>query len=185
MKKSSRIALGGIMTALSVVVMMLTGVIPMAEFALPAIAGLFLVPIVVEISWGTAWLSYGAVSLLSLLVAPNKECALYYILFLGCYPLIKSLLERCRKRSLEWVLKLLVFNVLAGAIVFSAAWLFRFAGYQELLQEAPWILAAGWVAWVAAVVDWGWVATTAMSSLPMVPAGISTLTVSWTAACSA
>ena len=93
---------GGMMAALSIVVMMLTGVVPMAEFALPAIAGLFLVPIVVEIGWGAAWLTYGAVSILSILIAPNKECALYYILFLGCYPLIKSLLETRKNRVLEW-----------------------------------------------------------------------------------
>ena len=145
MKKTSRIALGGMMAALSIVVMMLTGVIPMAEFALPAIAGLFLVPIVVEIGWGAAWLTYGAVSILSILIAPNKECALYYILFLGCYPLIKSLLETRKNRVLEWVLKIVVFNILAGITVALAVWLFQFPGYEEIMQESGWILAAGWV----------------------------------------
>lgn len=93
------------MAALSMVVMMLTGLIPMGEFALPAIAGMFLIPIVTEIGCGAAWLTYGAVSLLSLIAAPSKECALYYVLFLGCYPLIKSFLERRRSRGVEWALK--------------------------------------------------------------------------------
>ena len=145
MKKNSQIALGGMMAALSVVVMMLTGLIPMAEFALPAIAGLFLIPIVVEIGQGAAWLTYLAVSLLSFLVAPNKECALYYAIFLGCYPLLKSLLERRKNRAAEWVLKLVVFNALAAAAAALAVWVFRFPGYPEMLQEAIWLLAAGWL----------------------------------------
>ena len=76
MKKSGQIALGGMMAALSMVVMMLTGLIPMGEFALPAIAGMFLIPVVTEIGYGAAWLTYGAVALLSLIAAPSKECAL-------------------------------------------------------------------------------------------------------------
>lgn len=41
------------------VIMMLTGLIPMAEFALPAIAGILLVPVVTEVGWGAGWLTYG------------------------------------------------------------------------------------------------------------------------------
>ena len=144
MKKSGQIALGGMMAALSMVVMMLTGLIPMGEFALPAIAGMFLIPIVTEIGCGAAWLTYGAVSLLSLIAAPSKECALYYVLFLGCYPLIKSFLERRRSRGVEWALKFLVFNVLAAAIAALALWVFAFPGYEDLLKDAPWVIALGW-----------------------------------------
>ena len=86
MKKTGQIAICSMMAALSMVIMMLTGLIPMAEFALPAIAGILLVPVVTEVGRGAGWLTYGAVSLLSLILAPSKECALYYLLFLGCYP---------------------------------------------------------------------------------------------------
>ena len=81
MKKTNRIALGGLMAALSVAAMLMTGIVPMADFALPAIAGIFLAPVVVEAGYKAAWLCYGAVSLLSILVAPMKECALYYAAF--------------------------------------------------------------------------------------------------------
>lgn len=145
MKKTGSIALGGIMAALSIVVMLLTGLIPMAEFAFPAIAGLFLIPVVVDIGYGGAWLTYGAVSLLAVLVAPSKECALYYILFLGCYPILKSLLERRRSQVVEWALKLAVFNLLAAAVAGLAAWVFLFPGYEEMLEESWWMLAGGWV----------------------------------------
>lgn len=145
MKKTGQIAICSMMAALSMVIMLLTGLIPMAEFALPAIAGILLVPVVTEVGWGAGWLTYGAVSLLSLILAPSKECALYYLLFLGCYPLLKSKLEHCRSRVVEWVLKFLIFNILAAGIAALAIWVFAFPGYEELLKDAPLVIAAGWL----------------------------------------
>lgn len=133
------------MAALSIVCMLLTGVVPMADFALPALAGLFLVPIVVDSGYKAAWTAYGAVALLSLMIAPNKECALYYTAFLGFYPIVKSLLE-CRKgKVFPWVGKILLLNVCAVVILLVAMFVFRFPGYAELLEEAWWLLAGGWI----------------------------------------
>lgn len=145
MKKTNRIALGGIMAALSVVCMMLTGVIPMADFTLPALAGLLLVPIVVEAGYKAAWTAYAAVSILSLLVAPSKECALFYVAFFGFYPIVKSLIEGLKSRPLQWVLKFALFNLCAVVILLLALFLFSFPGYREMLEEAWWLLAGGWV----------------------------------------
>ena len=143
MKKTNRIALGGLMAALSVAAMLMTGIVPMADFALPAIAGIFLVPVVVEAGYKAAWLCYGAAALLSILIAPMKECALYYAAFLGFYPIVKSLLEKRRSRVMEWVLKLLAFNACLALITFSAWLVFRFPGFSELFQSAWWVLAGG------------------------------------------
>ena len=43
MSKSGKIALGGLLTALGVVLMFLTGLIPIGTYALPAIAGVLLI----------------------------------------------------------------------------------------------------------------------------------------------
>ncbi|MGI5894393.1 MAG: hypothetical protein ACOX6P_07330 [Candidatus Merdivicinus sp.] len=145
MKKTNQIALGGMMAALSIVCMLLTGVFPMADFALPAIAGLLLVPIVIDAGYKGAWTAFGAVALLSAMIAPNKECALYYIAFLGFYPIVKSVLE-CRKGKIfPWICKILLFNLCAAVIVAGAMFVFRFPGYAELLEEAWWLLAGGWI----------------------------------------
>ena len=48
MKTSRKVALGGMVTALSLVLMFLTGVFPFATFALPGIAGLLLIMVVIE-----------------------------------------------------------------------------------------------------------------------------------------
>lgn len=110
MKQSSKTAFGGLLTALSVVLMFLTGIIPFLTFALPALAGALLILIVMEIGSKWALCVYAAVSILSLLVVADKEAAMMYAAFFGYYPVIKSFLESKLPRWLEWVAKLLIFN---------------------------------------------------------------------------
>ena len=145
MKKTNQIALGGMMGALSVVCMLLTGLIPMADFALPAIAGVFLIPVVIDAGYKAACTAFGAVSILSAMIAPNKECALYYIALFGFYPIVKSLIERRKGRILPWIYKLILFNICAAAIVLSAMFIFLFPSYTEMMEDAWWVFAGGWV----------------------------------------
>ena len=120
MNQSGKVALGGIVTALSVVCMLLTGLIPMGTFALPGLAGLFLVVIVIELGRKWAWMVYFAVSVLSILFAADKEAALLFVLFLGYYPILKAVLERIRAKWLQIVFKLLIFNAAMVACYFLA-----------------------------------------------------------------
>lgn len=131
--------------ALSIVCMMLTGLLPMAEFALPALAGVLLIMLVVEISPKWAFLVYIAVAILSLLLAPSKDSAVFFTAFLGWYPIAKSKLENIRKPVLEWIWKVLLFNVSIGAGLAAAIYLFRLSDYVEMLQDSAWILIAGWL----------------------------------------
>lgn len=111
MKNTYKIALGGIITALSVLLMFLTGLFPMATYALPGIAGVLLVCAVIEIGSGYAFMIYAAVSLLSIFIAPDKEAAVMYILILGYYPVVKKYIEKLNKLVIEWILKLALFNI--------------------------------------------------------------------------
>ena len=108
------------MGALSVACLLLT-VFPFATYALPALASVFLMPVVIECGprWATAL--YTAEALLALLLTPDIEAKLLFVVFFGYYPIIKSLSERTLVRSLEWVAKLLVFN---GAVIAAYALLF-------------------------------------------------------------
>lgn len=109
MRQSSKVALGGVMGALAVACMLLT-VFPYMTYALPAAAGVMLIPIVIELGLKTGWMVYAVAALLSLLVAPDKEAAILFVAFFGYYPLIKAALERLNKRVVEWAVKLAVFN---------------------------------------------------------------------------
>ena len=104
--KSRKIAFGGIVAALSLVLMLLTGVLPFGTYALPCFAGILLTSIVIE--FGIPWAIgvYVGVSVLSFLLVSDKEAALYYTLILGIYPILKSLFERIKLRWLSFLIKL-------------------------------------------------------------------------------
>ncbi len=110
MKSSMKIALCGVLAALSAAVMFFTGIIPVATLALPAVAGCFLIPVVAEI--GTAWGFgvYAVCGVLSFLIAPDREAALFYILFFGYYPVLLGVLGRIKSKPAQYAVKLLVFN---------------------------------------------------------------------------
>ncbi len=114
MRNSSKTALGGMIAALSVTIMLLTSVITSLQFALPAMAGALLILIVIEINKGWATCTYVTVSILSFLILPNKEAAMVYFAFFGCYPIIKPILERNIKiNALCYFLKFMFFNATA------------------------------------------------------------------------
>lgn len=112
MKNSAKTAIGGIIASLSLVIMLLSAVIPFLEYALPAIAGALLVIIVIEVNKKWAFCAYLAVSLLSMLILANKEAAMMYVAFFGLYPILKPLLEsKIKNNALCWAAKAVVFNV--------------------------------------------------------------------------
>ena len=110
-KTSARVALGGIVAALCIVIMFLTGVVPALYIVSPMAAGLLMVILVEEVSVSWAWLTYLAVSLLSLIVTFDKDAALMFILFFGYYPILRLNLEKIRNKPLKIICKYLLFNV--------------------------------------------------------------------------
>lgn len=107
---SFEVALGGVCSAAAIVLMMITAIVPVLDFAMPAAAGVLMAVIVIEISKKWAVVTYAAVSLVSLLVVPSKEVGLLFAMFLGYYPILKSVLEKSKSMPLQWTLKLAVFN---------------------------------------------------------------------------
>lgn len=112
MKKTSyKVALGGVISALSLVSMFMSSVIPTAEYAIPAFAGMLLIVLVIEINLKWAFATYICVSILSLLIVPNREASLLFVVFMGYYPIVKSIIESKIKTFVSWLVKLGVFNV--------------------------------------------------------------------------
>lgn len=132
MKQSKKIALSGIISALSLTVMLLTGLFPFAEYALPALSGIILTVLVIELSKKEAFISYIAVSILSFFIVPSKEAALIFIFFLGYYPIIKSLIEHINKPKIEIILKLILFNV---AVLIAYFVMINLLSMTELLSD--------------------------------------------------
>lgn len=132
-KLSFKIALGGIVSALSLICMFFTGVMPLFSYTLPALAGIFLVVIVIEINKKWAFATYVSVSLLSLFLTPDKEAAVLFIMFLGYYPIIKSFLEKIKSSLFEWALKLACFNL---SLFLAYQIIINIFGLKQLLDES-------------------------------------------------
>lgn len=91
--------------------MISVAVVPFLTYALPAVAGVLIVFIVVEIDKKWAFGVFSAVAILAFLLVPDKEVAMMYIAFFGYYPIIKAVLESRLPVALSWVVKVLLFNL--------------------------------------------------------------------------
>lgn len=129
---SSQIAIGGVFAALCLVIMFSTAFIPFGTYALPCLAGAMLVVVVIENGRNVAWMVYVSVSLLSILIVPDKEAVLVFVVFLGYYPIIKSNLERFCSRLVEYFCKLALFNftIISGYAVMAYVF-----GLSELIAD--------------------------------------------------
>lgn len=119
MSQSAKTAIGGMTAALSVVLMLPT-VMGLWTYALPAFAGILIMFTIIELDKKWAFGIYIAVSILSLILLPNKEAAVFYACFFGHYPIVKAILEgRNMPRVPEWIIKIIIFNasVLAAAFI--------------------------------------------------------------------
>ena len=137
-RKSWAMAYCGMAAALSVALMLLGAVIPIAMFIAPAVAGFLVATVCVECGMQLALTAYAAVSLLALLFVPDKEVALIFVFLLGYYPLAKPKFERIRPAVLRIVCKLLLCNgtVLAmyGLVLLLAALNFGFVKLDDVKE---------------------------------------------------
>ena len=131
MTVSAKTALGAMVTALSVVIL-IPSAMQVFVYTLPAMAGMLTMFAVVEIDKKWAIGSYVATSLIGLLFVANKEAVMYYVAFFGYYPVVKAILESKLPRVLEYILKFLIFNF---SIVLSGIVLVKLFGmpYNDLL----------------------------------------------------
>lgn len=106
---SSKIAFCGLTAALSIVLMLAGGMIPIATYCVPMAAGLLLMPIMIEFGKKAAWTTFAASSLIALLLGIDKEASMFY-LFIGYYPLVKWEIDRIRIKQLRILVKLALYS---------------------------------------------------------------------------
>ena len=117
-KGTMRIAVCGIIAALSLVFMMMTSLVPIGTYALPCLAGILISCIVVEYGYGWAIGVFCVTAVLSTLLAGDKEAVIYFI------ALLKGAFEfKIKNRAVQYILKFAVFNVTAIGSFFVATWL--------------------------------------------------------------
>lgn len=129
-KRSRRLALCGMMTALSVVSLTWGSLIPFATFTCPMMAMLCLIPVVCEYDPKTALLMYTAAAVLGLLLCPDKEIALFYV-FLGWYPSVQTRLTAL-PRLLGLAVKCALFSLSMIVMYVLILYLFQL---EEIVKE--------------------------------------------------
>ena len=130
--KNRKIALCGVLSALSVVVLLVGNVLQIGTYAAPMLASFLLIPVLEDYGKKYALLLYAVVSLLSLFLVPDKELVLFYVLVLGYYPVLRVRLNNIRRGVLRWMAKFGCFN---AAVVVMYALLIVVLAPPELVQE--------------------------------------------------
>lgn len=110
---SRKIAFGGILTALCVVLIYLATYIPTGKLGLYALASVTIAIAVIELDVKLGAVVYTASTILIFLLTGSINTLLLFTLFFGCYPLLKYYIEKQRSGIVEMLLKFGVFNLLA------------------------------------------------------------------------
>lgn len=140
MRKRSawKLAFGGLMAALSMVIMCLGTLIPIATFVCPVLCCMIGSVVMRLCGKRIAFAWYMLLGLLLLVMCPDKEAAIVYILF-GYYPMLKPIIDRARLRIL---LKFLYFNLFCLTVYLGFLHLF---GLSTIIKEYAQLGIAGLV----------------------------------------
>ena len=121
MKNNAKLTLCAVMAALAVVITLMA-YFPYLTYTLPAIAGLCVMVVFIEINAKWALLTYISSAAILFFVG-EFEAKLLYICFLGYYPILKAFIEKLKKPVFEWLIKFICFNAVIIFVytVFSSA----------------------------------------------------------------
>ena len=95
--------------------MLLGSALQIGTYAAPMLAAFLLIPVLEEYGTRYALTLYVCVAILAVLFVPETELALFYVLVMGYYPVLRVKLNGVKSTLLRWVLKFAVFN--AGTVL--------------------------------------------------------------------
>lgn len=140
MKNTKRIAFSGVAAALSVVIMYIAGITDILSLSGVLVAAFMILFIYIEYGTKTALSVYAAVSVISVLILPDKFSAAVYVLFAGYYPIIKTKLER-KPKLIAWTLKLVCFNAVLIAMTVASRYIAYVEAELPIIEAAVFVLA--------------------------------------------
>ena len=108
--KARDIALGGILVALTTIVLYATSILPISTLAILTIASALIPVCIIRSNIQTSIFVYISSSLIAFFLVPINISFLYFIFF-GVYGIVKYFIERIRKEKLEILFKIVFFNI--------------------------------------------------------------------------
>ena len=127
MRPAAKVAMSGICTALSVLLLFFGGVVPVLAYVCPMLTGVLMVVLVRTFGYGTAWITYVSTGLLSFFLVPDKE-------WIG----------RLRPRSVALAAECLLFNAALAAV--NLLLVYVFAIPMDAVSSNKWFLVGFWLA---------------------------------------
>ncbi len=135
MRESTKASLGGIISALAIVIMLTTYISPLLVYTAPPFAGLLLLIIVNELGYKWSIGTFLSISILSVFIIADKESAVFFAMFFGYYPILATFFnKRVSNRFLNYIIKFFVFNISCLAAVFCCSFFFGIS-YSDVLNE--------------------------------------------------
>ena len=107
-------SLGGILGALCIICIYFASSMPTSRIFLYGLSSIFCGIMVVETDRKWAWVFYGATSILSIFIIPNKAGLVPYILLLGYYGIMKYYIEKIQSVIFEILLCYIFIKVVLG-----------------------------------------------------------------------
>ncbi len=111
MTNTRKIASGSMLSALSILFLYLSSIIPVNKFYLLGIASAIITVSILITGLKNSLLVFTVTSILSLFLVSSKFTVMAYILFFGLYGFIKFFIEKFNKLIFEIPLKLCFFNL--------------------------------------------------------------------------
>lgn len=108
---TKQLVTGSILTAITLIILYMTLLIPTNTLALLTLASITVPVALIRENIKTSLLVYITSSLLGVILLP-LNISLLYILFFGCYGLIKHFIEKLNILPFEWILKFIFFNIM-------------------------------------------------------------------------
>ncbi|MCR3758821.1 hypothetical protein KYB31_07410 [Clostridium felsineum] len=128
MKKTQSLTRGSIYTAIGVVLIYLSSIIPAGKISFLVAASLVIPLSIVTIGIRNSIMVYITTSILSLVLLGFRQNIIIYIILFGNFGFMKLYIEKLRKLPLEFLLKLIYFN---------AAIFIIYALYKTLFLSIP------------------------------------------------
>ncbi len=125
--KTSKIALGGICLALTLIFLYAASILPGVELTMLALASLFTAVMILEMGIGGGLLLFTAASILGFMLVPNKLALIPYVFLFGYYGVLKYFMEKPKNG---------IAQITSKAAFFAAALSIGLLGFKELLLGA-------------------------------------------------
>ncbi len=134
--KTSKLAGGGISTALCLIMLFLSSFVPNLKIAFLFASSITVGICILKYKLGVSLICFIAASLLSLFILPNKFVSLAFFVLFGNYPIVKLYIEKLKNIVFEYILKFIAANI----YMFLIYVVLKALGEQAFFDFSPYIL---------------------------------------------